>query len=129
MYVTTQPNTWTKTFRWAIPANTGLVPSDTLSVMESIPLIYPAGTDPSAELSISDWHELIAPSDLSNFVEWDSQTASTRISARMGSEELPIHPSVSFSPDRKSVWFDFDPVQISTESAMSSVPVTLDSRP
>ena len=54
MYLTSQPNTWTKTFRWEIPANTGLAPGATLSIMESIPLIFPAdsaGTDPLVKLT------------------------------------------------------------------------------
>src|SRR6476660_2063186 len=41
MYLTSQPNLWTKTFQWEIAPNTGLVPGDTLSITESLPLIYP----------------------------------------------------------------------------------------
>src|SRR6476659_3331658 len=41
MYLTSQPNLWTKTFRWEIAGNTGLAPGQTLNITESIPLIYP----------------------------------------------------------------------------------------
>ena len=63
---TSQPNTWTKTFRWEIPANTGLAPGVTLSIMELIPLIFPAdsaGTDPLVKQPIADWHESIVDGD------------------------------------------------------------------
>ena len=55
-----QPNLWTKTFQWEIAPNTGLVPGDSLTITESLPLVYPdnsAGTDPLVELPNSDWHE------------------------------------------------------------------------
>ena len=115
MYLTTQPNTWTKTFRWEIPANTGLVPGATLGIMESIPLIYPNSpteSDRLHELPIADWHETITDGDLSDFFQWDTQSPNTSISARIGSEEIPIHAHVSFSSDDKSIWFDFDPIHI-----------------
>jgi len=94
MYLTSQPNVWTKTFQWEIAPNTGLVPGDTLSITESIPLIYPdnpAGTDPLVQLPISDWHESIASGDLSDFFQWDSQSPTTSISASIDGEEIPIH--------------------------------------
>jgi hypothetical protein len=129
MYLTSQPNTWTKTFRWEIAANTGLVPGDTLSIMESIPLIYPdhaAGTDRLAELPISDWHESIVSGDLSDFFQWDSQSSTTSISAHIDTEEIPIHAHISFSSDGKSISFDFDPIRIPVQGGTSNTPVTLD---
>src|SRR5204862_542433 len=70
MYLTAQPNTWTKVFRWEIPGNTGLAPGQKLTIKESIPLIYPQGTNASVQLPISDWHEAIASGDLSEFLQW-----------------------------------------------------------
>jgi hypothetical protein len=126
MYLTALPNTWTKTFRWQIPGNTGLAPGQKLTIMESIPLIYRQGTNASVQLPISDWHETIVNGDLSEFFQWDSQYANTNISAHIDSETLTIHPNITFSIDSKSVWFDFDPIQIPTQSAASGSPVILD---
>jgi hypothetical protein len=89
-------------------------------------LIYPSGTDSLDQLPISDWHETIASSDLSNFFQWDSQTSNTHINARVNTEEIPIRPKVSVSLDGKTIWFDFDPIQIPIEEGMSGTPVTLD---
>jgi hypothetical protein len=128
MYPTSQPNLWTKTFRWDIAGNTGLAPGQTLNIMESIPLIYPdnsAGTD-SLKLPISGWHESILSHDLSDFFQWDSQSRPTSITARIDTEEIPIDAHVSFSSDGKSVWFDFDAIQIPTQGGASDTPVTLD---
>jgi hypothetical protein len=126
MYLTPQTNTWSKTFRWSIPANTGLAPGQTLRITESVPLIYPLDTHPAVELPISDWHETISSGDLSDYLQWDSQFADTSISAHIDSQVLTIHPSTAFSSDGKSVWFDFDPIQIPTQSAASGAPVTID---
>jgi hypothetical protein len=129
MYLTSQPNTWTKTFRWEIPANTGFAPDATMSIMESIPLIYPAdpaGTDPLVKLPIADWHESIVGGDVNDFFQWDTQNPNTRISARIGSEGVPINGQVSFSSDSKTIWFDFDPIQIPSQLELGSTPVTLD---
>jgi hypothetical protein len=129
MYLTSQPNTWTKTFRWEIPANTGLAPGATLSITESIPLIYPAdpaGTDPMVKLPIADWHESMVGGDASPFVQWDTQSSDTNISARIGSEGFPINGRVNFSADGRTVWFNFDPISIPTQGALASTPVTLD---
>jgi hypothetical protein len=93
--------------------------------MESIPLIYPPGTDSAVELSISEWHETIVSGELSDFLEWDSQGPNTSISARIGVDDLAIHPIVEFTPDGKSVEFDFESIQIPTQSAVSSTPVVL----
>ena len=129
MYLTSQPNTWTKTFRWEIPANTGVAPGATLRILESIPLIYPAdpaGTDPLVKLPIADWHESIVGGDLSDFFQWDTQNPNTRISARIGSEQVPIDGKVSFSSNSKTIWFDFDPIQIPVQGELVGTPVTLD---
>ena len=129
MYLTSQPNTWTKTFRWEIPANTGLAPGVTLSIMESIPLIFPAdsaGTDPLVKQPIADWHESIVGGDASPFVQWDTQNLDTNISARIGSEEFPINGRVNFSVDGRTIRFDFDPISIPIQGALASTPVTLD---
>ena len=128
MYLTSQPNVWTKTFQWEIAPNTGLVPGNTLSITESIPLIYPnnsAGTDPLLELPISDWHESIASGDLSDFFQWDSQSPTTSISASIDGEEIPIHAHLNFSSNGNSIWFDFDPIQIPTQEGTSGTPVIL----
>jgi hypothetical protein len=129
MYLTSQPNTWTKTFRWEIPANTGLAPGATLSIMESIPLIYPAdpaGTHPVVKPPIADWHESMVGGDASQFVQWDTQSPDTNISARIGSIGFPINGRVNFSADGRTVWFNFDPISIPTQGALASTPVTLD---
>ena len=126
MYLTSQPNIWTKTFQWEIAANTGLVPGNTLSIMESIPLIYPIGTDASVELPISDWHESIVSSDLSDFFQWDAQNPNTGIRASINGDEIPIHAHFNFSADGKSIWFDFDPVHIPTQTGTADTPVVLD---
>ena len=129
MYLVPQPNTWTKQFRWTIAANTGLVPGDTLTIEESIRLIYPdnvSGGNSVTPLTISDWHETISSSDLSNFLQWNSHDAGTHIRAHIGDDELSIDPRASFSSDGNSIWFDFDPIQIPTQIGTSSIPVTLD---
>ena len=100
MYLTSQPNTCTKIFRWEIPANTGLVPGATPSIMESIPLIYPsapAGTDPAVRPPIADWHETMTGGDLSDFFQWDTQNPNTSVGARIDSEGFPINGKVNFS--------------------------------
>jgi hypothetical protein len=129
MYLASQSNLWTKTFRWEIAGNTGLAPGQTLSIMESIPLIYPdnsAGTDGLVKLPVSGWHESIVNGDLGDFFQWDSQSRTTSITARIDAAEIPIDAHVSFSSDGKSVWFDFDAIQIPTQGGTSDTPVTLD---
>jgi hypothetical protein len=129
MFLTSEPSNWTKTFRWEIPANTGLAPGATLTIMESIPLIYPAdpvGADPSVKLPIADWHENMIDGDLSDFFQWDTQNPNTSVSARIGSEGLPINGKVDFASDGKTIGFAFDPIQIPIEEGTGSTPVTLD---
>ncbi len=102
VYLTAEPNDWIKTFRWDIPANTGLAPGSRLQVTESLPFLYPdstAGTDHFLRLPISDWHETIVGGELSDFFQWDSQATNTGITATIGNEEVPIGGSVSFSID------------------------------
>lgn len=129
MYLTVQPTTWDKTFQWVIPPNNGLFPGESLSIVESIPLIYPtnpAQTDPLVELPIAGWHETIVGGDLSEYLQWDTQNPNSTITARIGSTALPINGRVSFSSDRQAIWFDFDPIKIPVEQGLAFTPVTLD---
>jgi hypothetical protein len=124
MFLISEPNNWTKIFRWEIPANTGLAPGAALNIMESIPLIYPA--DSPVRLPISDWHESIVGGDASQFVQWDTRSSEANVSARIGNEGFPINGQVSFSADGRTIWFNFDPISIPVQGVSASSPVTLD---
>jgi hypothetical protein len=124
MFLIAEPSKWTKTFRWEIPANTGLAPGATLNIKESIPLIYPA--DSLVRLPISDWHESIVGGDASQFVQWETHSSETNISARIGNEGFPIHGQVSFSADGRTIWFNFDLISIPAQGGSANSPVTLD---
>jgi hypothetical protein len=128
MYLTSSPNTWPKTFVWNY-AGGSISPGDTLCIMESIPLIYPPSTPPSAKLRIADWHESILSVSnpyYNDFFKWDTMNPNTGIGAHIGSAGFPINGQVSFSADGKTIWFDFDPITIPMDMGPASTPVTLE---
>ena len=130
MYLTLQPNTWTKTFRWEIPANTGLAPGATLNIVESIPLLYPAdlvGTDPLVKLPIADWHETIEGGDAERLRPMGYAKPRIRdISARIGSEGFPINGHVNFSADGRDYLVRLRSYLNSEARGLVNTPVTLD---
>jgi hypothetical protein len=129
MYLTVEPTAWDKTFQWVIPPNGGLFPGSSLSIVESIPLIYPTDlvqADPLVELPIAGWHETIVGGDLSEYFQWDTQNPNTSITARFEDKTIPINGRISFSPDGQAISFDFDPIKIPLERGFAFTPVILD---
>jgi hypothetical protein len=116
--VTTNPSdVWNKDIVWNY-SSSSISPGDKLCISEEIMLSRPPST---TGLSISDWHEQLVGGSVP--LGW-SLTGNS-ISFKVGSSPFNFVPDpvISFSPDRRTIWFDFPPLPLDVPGGLA--PITL----